>query len=99
LTLLKKYGIILRTGEIYNPKKDIGPDNDPDMDFNHEETDEIVKEILWAWKITYQISEGTRYAYHPRAPKKEKKFLTLKEERRRWRGLMLWIQHYQSLSD
>lgn len=96
---LKSYGILLRTGELYDYKKDIGPDNDPDMDFNQKESDEIVKEILWAWDITAKISEGRRYAYTVRAPKKEKKFLTLAEERRRYRGLLLWIKHFQSLSD
>lgn len=99
LKRLNKIGIILRTGEVYNPEKDIGPDNDPDMDFDTKERKRIVTEILWAWDITRKISEGTRYSYRPKEPKNAKKFLTIKEEMRRIKGLYLWINHFQSLSD
>lgn len=94
------HGLLLRTSETYDHRKDIGPDNDPDMDYDVKESKRIVKEILWAWNTTLKCTDGRRYFYHPSFNRrKDKKHLSLAEEKRRIEGLNLWIKHYHSLCD
>ena len=79
-----------------------GNTGDDDKDWDITETKKILEDIIYAFKINEQIQNGDREGYYPQLSKKFKKeqnCLTRDEERRRVRGMKLFIKHYFSLWD
>ena len=75
---------------------------DDKIDWNKKESDAIKRDILFAWKIQKDISDGKRKAHHPELkPNLQKKFkcLTHAEELRRKKGMELFDHHFGSLWD
>lgn len=92
VTKLYTYNNCIRTGNT----------GDDDKDWDITETKKILEDIIYAFKINEQICNGDREGYYPQLSKKFKKeqnCLTRDEERRRQRGMKLFITHFRSLWD
>jgi hypothetical protein len=78
--------------------------DDEDKNWDITESKKIFEDIIYAFKINEQICNGEREAYYPNLKKSMKdkfdsNFLTRDEERRRIRGMKLFIKYYFSLWD
>lgn len=76
--------------------------DNPENDYDAEESKRIRKEILYALKIRFDVSEGKREAYYPsltEAQRKKFKALTKAEETRRKAGMELFDRYFGSLWD
>lgn len=75
---------------------------DDEKDYDIKKWEAILDEIIWAFDLNEQIANGYRENYWPEKPAKyakDKSYLTLKEDIRRRRGMLLFLQYYFLLVD
>ena len=82
-----------------------GNTGDPDKDYDEAQNKYIMDEMIYAFTLNEEIANGYKEMYFPGLKNKMKphkfqtEFLTRDEERRRVRGMKLFLKHYFSLWD
>lgn len=75
---------------------------DDEKDFDPARWHDILGEMIYAFDLNEQIANGYREGYYPQISAKDRKemnCLTLKEDIRRRKGMLLFIKYYFSLWD